>query len=85
MGEKDGGQEEPPEEERTEERTLEGTQEEEPFPRGPLIKTALPLTRAERGLLLLIIGAPIAIVLDITGGSPTAIFVASQRTARRNK
>jgi Ca2+:H+ antiporter len=51
--------------------------EDEPFPEGPLIKTALPLSRAERGVLLLIIGAPVAIFLDIVGGSPTAIFIAA--------
>jgi Ca2+:H+ antiporter len=61
----------------TKEGTEGGNEERQSFPRGPLIKTTLPLTRTERGVLLLLIGAPVAVALHIMGGSPTLIFAAA--------
>jgi Ca2+:H+ antiporter len=41
------------------------------------IRPSLPLTRSERGVLILLIGAPVAVFLHIIGGSSTAIFIAA--------
>jgi Ca2+:H+ antiporter len=41
------------------------------------IQPSLPLTRTERGLLVLLAGAPVAIILHMMGGSSTGIFIAA--------